>query len=71
MSLSEFLPNAGVRLWHIASVIAVQRHVRSRVQTGSERHAANVTRLPHSGHWVAASRVYCLPFFSLAARRKC
>jgi hypothetical protein len=30
---------------HMASVIAVQRHVRSWVKTGSNRHRAKVSRL--------------------------
>jgi putative ABC transport system substrate-binding protein len=35
--------------WHLASVIAVQRHVRSWVQTGSDGHSAKVSRLTRSG----------------------
>jgi len=40
------------RCWHIASVIAAQRHVRSWVQTGSDQHDAEVTRLTHQRHWL-------------------
>jgi hypothetical protein len=35
--------------WHIASVIAAQRHVRCRGETGSNRHTAKVTQLTHVG----------------------
>ena len=38
-----------VHTWHLASVVAVQRKVRSWVNTGSDRHAAKVTRLTQSG----------------------
>src|ERR1700687_5242935 len=34
-----------VHTWHLASVIAVQRHVRSWMQNRSDRHIAKVTRL--------------------------
>ena len=34
-----------VACWHITSVIAVQRHVRSWANTGSDQHSAKVSRL--------------------------
>ena len=37
-----------VHTWHIASVIAARRHVRSWVSTGSDRLVAKVTRLTQS-----------------------
>jgi hypothetical protein len=36
--------SADFRCWHITSVGAVQRHVRSWGQTGSNRHTAKTTR---------------------------
>ena len=45
-----------VRLWHIASVIAVQRHVRSWRQTGRDWHTAKVTLLTPSDHAAYARR---------------
>jgi hypothetical protein len=48
--LTELPSVIDVAFWHIASVIAVQRHVRSWVQTGSDRHIAKMTRLTHVRH---------------------
>jgi len=38
-----------VGYWHLASIIAAQRLVRSWVQTGSGQPTAKVTRLTHLG----------------------
>jgi hypothetical protein len=45
------------RNWYIASVTAVRRHVRSWVQTGSDRHMAKVTRLTQHGHRLRVTAV--------------
>ena len=37
--------HGAVHTWHLASVIAVQRHVRIWVNTGSDRHPAKVSQL--------------------------
>ena len=57
-SVTPFSRSGDARFWHLASNITAQKHVRSWVQTGSDRHPAKVSRLTRFGHRVRTHSLY-------------